>query len=210
VSRFPAWPGSDKAYRKKVAQTAEGQEQDDETELDIDAAAAFTADRHQGIRGAINWYDVDEQLRGALTRMAQTAEKMDPLPEGCTFTIAVELREEGHAPIGVSFFFCVLLLVIFTTTLCLTLDRHLPSNRSPASLHTDNLASGICMNAQQITDFLAHRTPRLGSRPSPVSRLHPGRAFQKEQSLLFGLSEQDPCFLSAGSRRQRRSKLAFL
>jgi len=100
VSRFPAWPGSDKAYRKKVAQTAEGQEQDDETELDIDAAAALTADRHQGIRGAINWYDVDEQLRGALTRMAQTAEKMDPLPEGCTFTIAVELREEGHAPIG--------------------------------------------------------------------------------------------------------------
>jgi len=50
-----------------------------------------------------NWTDVDEQLRGALRRMAHAAEGMVTLPEGCTFTVAVELREEGEAPIGVGF-----------------------------------------------------------------------------------------------------------
>jgi mitotic spindle assembly checkpoint protein MAD2B len=51
----------------------------------------------------LRWPDLDEQLRGALRRMASTAEGMGPLPvEGCTFTVAVELTEEGRAPIGVS------------------------------------------------------------------------------------------------------------
>ncbi|KAL1836906.1 hypothetical protein VTJ49DRAFT_4509 [Mycothermus thermophilus] len=48
-----------------------------------------------------SWPDLDEQLRGALRRMASTAEAMGPLPvEGCGFTVAVELAEEGRAPIG--------------------------------------------------------------------------------------------------------------
>ncbi|KAK4134560.1 DNA-binding protein [Trichocladium antarcticum] len=47
------------------------------------------------------WPDLDEQLRGALRRMASTAEGMAALPAGCTFTVAVELGEEGRAPIGV-------------------------------------------------------------------------------------------------------------
>lgn len=49
----------------------------------------------------IHWPDLDEQLRGALRRMASTAEKMPPLPEGCTFTVAIEMDQEGRAPIGV-------------------------------------------------------------------------------------------------------------
>ncbi len=52
---------------------------------------------------AFRWADLDEQLRGALRRMASTAEGMAPLPvEGCGFTVAVELDEGGRAPIGVS------------------------------------------------------------------------------------------------------------
>ncbi|KAK1755602.1 DNA polymerase zeta processivity subunit [Echria macrotheca] len=50
----------------------------------------------------IAWADVDEQFRGALRRMAHAAEGMVSLPEGCSFTLAVELRDEveGAAPIG--------------------------------------------------------------------------------------------------------------
>ncbi|KAJ2967718.1 hypothetical protein NUW58_g10384 [Xylaria curta] len=44
--------------------------------------------------------NVDEQLRAAVRRLAYVGEKMAPLPEACTFTVAVELRDEAQAPIG--------------------------------------------------------------------------------------------------------------
>ncbi|KAI1876844.1 uncharacterized protein JN550_000916 [Neoarthrinium moseri] len=50
--------------------------------------------------GGINWTNVDEAFRGAVRRMAFAGEKMGPLPGGCSFTIAVELREDGEPPIG--------------------------------------------------------------------------------------------------------------
>lgn len=52
--------------------------------------------------GVVNWTDVNEALRGALRRVAQKAEMMPDLPEGSTFTVAVELRDDANAPIGVS------------------------------------------------------------------------------------------------------------
>ncbi|KAF4981327.1 hypothetical protein FZEAL_2860 [Fusarium zealandicum] len=48
----------------------------------------------------LNWTDVNEALRGALRRFAHKAEMMPALPEGSTFTLAVELRDEAPAPIG--------------------------------------------------------------------------------------------------------------
>ncbi|KAJ2976848.1 hypothetical protein NQ176_g4705 [Zarea fungicola] len=48
----------------------------------------------------LNWTDVNEALRGALQRLAYAAEKSPPLPARCTFTLAMELREESLAPIG--------------------------------------------------------------------------------------------------------------
>ncbi|KAJ2907318.1 DNA polymerase zeta processivity subunit [Zalerion maritima] len=48
----------------------------------------------------INWVDVAESLRGGLKRLQVAAETMDPIPEGCTFTVALELKEESPAPIG--------------------------------------------------------------------------------------------------------------
>ncbi|KFH45204.1 DNA polymerase zeta processivity subunit-like protein [Hapsidospora chrysogenum ATCC 11550] len=50
--------------------------------------------------GLVNWTDVNEALRGALRRIAYAAEKMAAPPQGCTFTLAVELRDEASAPIG--------------------------------------------------------------------------------------------------------------
>ncbi|KAF7547972.1 hypothetical protein G7Z17_g7375 [Cylindrodendrum hubeiense] len=49
---------------------------------------------------AINWTDVNEALRGALRRIAYAGESMPSLPEGSTFTLAVELRDEAPTPIG--------------------------------------------------------------------------------------------------------------
>jgi mitotic spindle assembly checkpoint protein MAD2B len=50
----------------------------------------------------VNWTDVQEALRGALRRVAYAAESKPELPPGCTFTLAVELRDDAPAPIGVS------------------------------------------------------------------------------------------------------------
>ena len=50
----------------------------------------------------VNMVDVNESLRGALRRIAYAGEKMKPLPAGCSFTLAVELRDKALAPISVS------------------------------------------------------------------------------------------------------------
>ncbi|KAM3527814.1 hypothetical protein NHJ13051_002715 [Beauveria bassiana] len=66
------------------------------------AAAAAAAAAETGGEGQdeVNWTDVNEGLRGALRRIAYAGEKSPPLPENCTFTLAVELRQESEAPIG--------------------------------------------------------------------------------------------------------------
>ncbi|EKD12392.1 hypothetical protein MBM_09426 [Drepanopeziza brunnea f. sp. 'multigermtubi' MB_m1] len=44
--------------------------------------------------------DVEEQLRGTVRRLDYACGKLKPLPEGCTFSVAVELRDEAEVPIG--------------------------------------------------------------------------------------------------------------
>ncbi|KAL1868217.1 hypothetical protein VTK73DRAFT_3810 [Phialemonium thermophilum] len=119
VSRFPPWPGGADAMRDFGSAVAAGNRQQAEPEEDDGEAgedvgdlegSAGEAERHDaygiqptmplGTAGGVNWTDVDQQLRGAVRRIASAAEKMAPLPEGCTFTVAIELREEGKAPIG--------------------------------------------------------------------------------------------------------------
>ncbi|KAJ6447238.1 GrpB domain-containingprotein [Purpureocillium lavendulum] len=48
---------------------------------------------------AVNWTDVNEALRGALRRIVYAAETKPPPPDGSTFTLAIELRDEAPAPI---------------------------------------------------------------------------------------------------------------
>lgn len=43
--------------------------------------------------------DMEEQFRGTLSRLAHAASKLNDLPEGCTFTVAIELKEDGEAPV---------------------------------------------------------------------------------------------------------------
>ncbi|USW56805.1 Putative HORMA domain-containing protein [Septoria linicola] len=43
--------------------------------------------------------DLEEQLRATMSRLSTCGANMKPLPAGCTFTVAVELRPEGQAPL---------------------------------------------------------------------------------------------------------------
>ncbi|KAK7403982.1 hypothetical protein QQX98_010263 [Neonectria punicea] len=80
VKAFPAW--GDLTGDGDAAKEDTGAVDEDETE------------------GLVNWTDVNEALRGALRRIAYAGETMPLLPEGSTFTLAVELRDEAPAPIG--------------------------------------------------------------------------------------------------------------
>ncbi|ORY58177.1 HORMA domain-containing protein [Pseudomassariella vexata] len=84
VGGFPAWKGLKEGKAKGLAR----RDEDDGRE-----GAEVGGDK-------VNWTNVDEQFRAGIRRMAYAAEKMASLPEGCSFTIAVELRDEGEAPIG--------------------------------------------------------------------------------------------------------------
>ncbi|KAI0482485.1 HORMA domain-containing protein [Xylariaceae sp. FL0804] len=93
VAGFPAFGGSDGGDH--WTRDGGGEEVDDDEGESGEAAA------HGGSGGSkINWVDVDEQLRAAVRRLAYVGEKMAPLPSGCTFTVAVELRDAAEAPIG--------------------------------------------------------------------------------------------------------------
>ncbi|KAI2777113.1 DNA-binding protein [Daldinia loculata] len=86
VANFPAW---------KCFKETRGPRIEEEDEL-----VEGVVNVESGVEGKVNWANVDEQLRATVRKLAYAAEKMTPLPDGCTFTIAVELRDEGEAPIG--------------------------------------------------------------------------------------------------------------
>ncbi|KAB5540362.1 DNA-binding protein [Coniochaeta sp. 2T2.1] len=113
VSRFPSWPGGPDAMRDYGNSLRRQDEEEDDVgrgsrfapaapdeEDDEQAERERERETKKKREGKINWTDVDEQFRGVLRRMASAAEKMEPLPEGCSFTVAVELRDESRAPIG--------------------------------------------------------------------------------------------------------------
>lgn len=92
VARFPAWKGFKGASGLRTDEDDDGAEGGGGAENFVDNPT----------EGKVNWSNVDEELRATMRKLAYAGEKMGPLPEGCTFTIAVELRDEGEAPIGVS------------------------------------------------------------------------------------------------------------
>jgi len=44
--------------------------------------------------------DLEEQFRASIRKLQYKGEQLAKLPEGCTYTLAVELREGAEAPIG--------------------------------------------------------------------------------------------------------------
>ncbi|KAL8408097.1 hypothetical protein RB594_006773 [Gaeumannomyces avenae] len=90
VSSFPAWPGGAAAMRTFW--------QDRAAEAARKRRARREAMRSAGMNEPVNWADVNQQLRGALARLAHAGSKLGHLPPGCTFTIAVELRDKAPPP----------------------------------------------------------------------------------------------------------------
>ncbi|KAK7528902.1 DNA-binding protein [Phyllosticta citriasiana] len=61
-------------------------------------AAAATTERVAAL-GAVQ-VDMEEQFRAVLARLSTCDSRLKPLPEGCTFTMVVEVKEEAEPPVG--------------------------------------------------------------------------------------------------------------
>lgn len=113
----------------------------------------------------IHIVDIEEQLRATIRRLAYTAEKMPPLPEGCTYTVIVELRDDATPPIGVSrgpF--------LYLTTLL--------THQSPASPALGPLTAFTPENSRQRNrhHYRGPSTPRPTRNANPLRRLRGFRA----------------------------------
>ncbi|KAI3399645.1 hypothetical protein diail_5993 [Diaporthe ilicicola] len=110
ISQFPAWPGGIEAMKSFRGEDGGGdqlQEDGEDGEEDIGSGDDNAEDAALDMAVAegeqtdmVNWSDVNEQLRGAVRRLAYAGETIEALPAGCTFTVAIELRDEARAPIG--------------------------------------------------------------------------------------------------------------
>lgn len=61
-----------------------------------------TGEGGERLRGVgVSAVDVEEQLRAAIRKLAYCGGKLGDLPEGCTFTVVVELKDGAEPPIGV-------------------------------------------------------------------------------------------------------------
>jgi mitotic spindle assembly checkpoint protein MAD2B len=95
VSQFPPIP--DSALDMPVNQKAgkddnEGNGGEDEDETDE------AAQEEDGT--FLPLVDMQEQFRATLKKLSGCSAKLRTLPAGCTFTVAIELKEEGTAPVS--------------------------------------------------------------------------------------------------------------
>ncbi|KAM0275726.1 hypothetical protein ACHAQH_007487 [Verticillium albo-atrum] len=102
VSHFPAWIDEDDVGnvsgrgRDRLIVAWEQQERRRARARREDEAEREFAE----LERAVNWVDVDEAVRGALSRIGSAAMAKGRLPEDSTFTVAIELREDALVPIG--------------------------------------------------------------------------------------------------------------
>lgn len=66
-----------------------------------DGDGEVVGQKERGFR--VNLVEVEEQLRATIRKLAYCGGKLDPLPEGCSYTVAVELKEKSDPPIGVCY-----------------------------------------------------------------------------------------------------------
>ncbi|KAL6799826.1 DNA-binding protein [Trichoderma sp. SZMC 28012] len=93
VHRFPAWGSSAETDAPTSHQQQQQQQEDLDDPIAEDADDGAAAEK-------LNWADIHEALRATLQRLAYAAQAAPKLPPGCTFTLALELRDEAEAPIG--------------------------------------------------------------------------------------------------------------
>ncbi|PQE10151.1 hypothetical protein CJF32_00000679 [Rutstroemia sp. NJR-2017a WRK4] len=54
----------------------------------------------EGTSGELRTVDVEEELRAVLRRLSYSAGKLEELPEECTWSVVMEMKEDADAPIG--------------------------------------------------------------------------------------------------------------
>jgi mitotic spindle assembly checkpoint protein MAD2B len=73
------------------------------------------AEGEERLRGVgVSAVDVEEQLRAAIRKLAYCGGKLGELPEGCTYTVVVELKDGAEPPIGVRFAMCAVVTKHYT------------------------------------------------------------------------------------------------
>jgi mitotic spindle assembly checkpoint protein MAD2B len=93
VGSWPVVQRSDRLVEFEDSATDKGKGKAVET-----APADAREEQKNSVR--VQMVDIEEQVRATIRKLAYTAEKMPPLPEGCTYTVIVELRDEAEPPIG--------------------------------------------------------------------------------------------------------------
>ena len=66
----------------------------------IEVDTEFASPNAQGTTAQEEDPDIDEQLRAVLAKLAVCSNSLKPIPDGCTFTICIELKGEMDPPIG--------------------------------------------------------------------------------------------------------------
>jgi mitotic spindle assembly checkpoint protein MAD2B len=95
VSNFPSVPVSEIrttfADARRPLQESEG------------ARDAGLSSREMPLGKDISLVDLEEQFRGVMKKLAFCGERLGKLPDGCSFTVCIELLDKAEPPIGVSF-----------------------------------------------------------------------------------------------------------
>lgn len=66
---------------------------------DVDTPLERTEDNGERVP-VLPLVDIEEQFRATMSKLADCGSSLKPLPEGCNFTIAIELKQDGQPPIG--------------------------------------------------------------------------------------------------------------
>lgn len=66
---------------------------------DVDTPLERTGDNSEKMP-VLPVIDMEEHFRATMSKLANCGSVLKPLPERCTFTVAIELKGEGKAPLG--------------------------------------------------------------------------------------------------------------
>ncbi|KAI9842187.1 MAG: hypothetical protein M1837_007400 [Sclerophora amabilis] len=97
VSSFPNIPPSEVLTAFEASSPSPSQEATPEEEQG--ASQDSTAATTQAPK-TTNVVDLEEQFRGVMRKLAFCSSSLRGLPDGCSFTVCVELKDEAKAPIG--------------------------------------------------------------------------------------------------------------
>lgn len=98
IERFPvvekamAWA----EFEDRPEGKGKGKEREAEEEMSVEEREK-EKERATKEKKRFNVVDIEEQLRATLNKLIYSTARLEPLPEDCTYTVAVELRDDPNA-----------------------------------------------------------------------------------------------------------------